>query len=204
MDGWVAALVAALAGYLLGSIPAAYLVGKLAADVDVRVAGEGNVGARNTFHEVGHGWGAAVFAADIGKGAAAALLFRDQPAWVLAVAACFVVVGHAFPVWLGFVGGKGMAAAGGVTIVLMPWATLIGGAASGVVWLATRRFLPTVVTATVVAFLAAPFTGVRWGFILVALAAFLLVAAKRIIDEPRMRRIEAESGWDRARGGSSR
>ena len=192
----------ALVAYALGSIPTAYLVGKLARGIDLREAGEGNIGARNAFHEVGHRWGLVVFAVDIGKGAAVALLFARSPLWQLAVAGSFLILGHAYPVWLGFVGGKGLASAGGFTIALFPWAALIGGAASGAVWLLTHRFLPTLVTVTVVAFAVAPVTGGELPVIGVALGTFVLVALKRVVDEPRMRRIEARTGWDRVHGGS--
>ena len=195
-------LVTALVAYALGSIPTAYLVGRLVRGVDLRRAGEGNVGARNAFHEVGPGWGVAVTAVDIGKGAAVALLYGRSPLWQLGVAAAFLVIGHAYPVWLRFVGGKGLASAGGLLIALFPWAALIGAGACGAAWLLTHRFLPTVVAMAVVTFLAAPFTGGEWPVIGVALGAFVLVALKRVIDEPRMRRIEAETGWDRVHGGS--
>jgi glycerol-3-phosphate acyltransferase PlsY len=193
----------ALVAYALGSIPTAFLVGRLVRGIDVREAGEGNVGARNAFHEVGHGWGLAVFAVDMAKGAAVALLYVRSPLWQLALAAFFLILGHAYPVWLGFVGGKGLACAGGFAVALFPLAALIGGAASGVVWLATHRFLPTLVTVTVVGIGTAPFTGVELPVIGVALGAFLLVALKRVADEPRMRRIEARTGWDRAHGGTA-
>ena len=195
-------LVTALVAYALGSIPTAYLVGRLVRGVDLRRAGEGNVGARNAFHEVGAGWGVAVTAVDIGKGAAVALLYGRSPLWQLGVAAAFLVIGHAYPVWLRFIGGKGLASAGGFLIALFPWAALIGAGACGATWLLTHRFLPTVVAMAVVTFLAAPLTGGEWPVIGVALGAFVLVALKRVIDEPRMRRIEAETGWDRVHGGS--
>jgi glycerol-3-phosphate acyltransferase PlsY len=197
-------LTAVLIGYLIGSVPVAYIVGRLAADVDVRVAGEGNVGARNVFHEVGMGWGIVVFTADFGKGIAVAVLFSDRPLWQLGVAAVSMIVGHAFPVWLGFVGGKGLSAAGGFAAALMPWGGAIGVGAAGPVWLLTHRFLPTVVVAIVATFLVAPFTGASWAFIGLALGVFVIVAIKRVIDEPRMREIEARTGWDRAHGGSLR
>lgn len=193
----------ALVAYALGSIPTAFLVGKLVRGIDVRRAGEGNVGARNAFHEVGHGWGLAVFAVDMAKGAGVALLYARTPLWQLALAAGFLILGHAYPVWLRFVGGKGLACAGGFTVALFPLAALIGGVASGVVWLMTHRFLPTLVTAIVLTFVAAPFTGAEWPVIGVALGSFLLVALKRVVDEPRMRRIEAQTGWDRVHGGTS-
>jgi len=192
----------ALVAYGLGSIPTAFLVGRLVRGVDVRQAGEGNVGGRNVFHEVGPGWGVAVSLIDMAKGAGVALLFGRSPLWQLGVAAFFLVLGHAYPVWLGFVVGKGLACAGGFTIALFPWAALIGAVASGVVWLITRRFLPTLITITVLTFVLAPFTGGELPVVGVALGAFALVALKRVVDEPRMRRIEARTGWDRVHGGS--
>jgi glycerol-3-phosphate acyltransferase PlsY len=204
MDWGEALAVAGIAAgaYLVGSFPSAYLVGRLRRGIDVRRAGEGNVGARNVFHEVGPAWGILVFGLDFGKGAAVALALQNGSAVRLAVAGAFLVLGHAYPVWLGFVGGKGLATAGGFAAALMPVAALLGGAASGLVWLATRRFLPTVVTVIVLAFGLAPVTGVDWAVVAAALTGFVLTAIKRMVDEPRMRRIEAETGWDRARGGT--
>ncbi len=203
MDTAWTALTTALVAYALGSFPTAYLVGRLVRGIDLRRAGEGNVGARNAFHEVGPGWGVAVTAVDIGKGAAVALLYGRSPLWQLAVGAAFLVIGHAYPVWLRFVGGKGLACAGGLTVALFPWSGLVAAGASGVAWLLTRRFLPTLVTmAVLVLRLALPLFGYEWPVIGVALGAFALVALKRVIDEPRMRRIEAETGWDRVHGGS--
>ena len=126
------ALTTALVAYALGSFPTAYLVGRLTRGIDLRSAGEGNVGARNTFHEVGPGWGVAVTAADMGKGAAVALLYGRYPLWQLGVAAAFLVLGHAYPVWLRFVGGKGVACAGGFTVALFPWSGLVAAGAGGV------------------------------------------------------------------------
>jgi glycerol-3-phosphate acyltransferase PlsY len=200
----MAVVVAALIGYLIGSVPVAYVVGKFASDVDIRVAGEGNAGARNVFHEVGTGWGILVFAADAGKGVAVAVLFRDRPLWQLGVAAGSMIVGHGYPVWLGFVGGKGLASAGGFAAALMPWGAAIGVGAAGPVWLLTRRFLPTAVVVIVGTFLAAPFTGASWAFMGLTLGVFVVVALKRVVDEPRMREIESLTGWDRALGGSPR
>lgn len=195
--------VVAIGAYLIGSFPSAYLLGRFGAGIDIRTAGEGNVGARNTFHEVGRGWGVAAFALDFGKGAAVAIPLAHGPLSRLAVGVAFLVIGHAYPVWLGFVGGKGVAAAGGFLAALAPLAALGAGAACGLVWLATRRFLPTLITVVVGTFALAPLTGAGWGVLAVALGGFLLTAAKRIMDEPRMREIEAETGWDRVRGGTA-
>jgi glycerol-3-phosphate acyltransferase PlsY len=202
---WTEALIAvgiAVGAYLIGSFPSAYLVGKYRSGLDIRTAGEGNVGARNVFHEVGKPWGVAVWALDVAKGAAVAIPLQGGQIWRLAIAVAFLILGHAYPIWLGFVGGKGLAAAGGFTAALMPLAAVMAGAVCGVVWLVTRRFLPTVVTVVVLTFVFAHFTGVRWSIMGVALGGFVLTAIKRIIDEPRMRRIEAATGWDRTTGGS--
>jgi glycerol-3-phosphate acyltransferase PlsY len=204
VEGFLAGLQVAGIAYAIGSIPTAWLVGRLAAGVDVRIAGEGNVGARNVFHVVGRGWGAVVLAADIGKGIAAVLLFGGGPLWRLAVGGAFVVIGHAYPVWLGFVGGKGLAAAGGFLIALAPVAAAVGVLVAGLTWLVRGRFLPTAVAAIVVTFVAAPVTGTPWDELVVAFGLFLLVAVKRVTDEQRMREVEARTGWDRVRGGSRR
>ncbi len=202
MNPALTVLSTALVAYALGSFPTAYLVGRLARGIDLRREGEGNVGARNAFHEVGPWWGVAVTAVDMGKGAGVALLYGRSPLWQLAVGAAFLVIGHAYPVWLRFVGGKGLACAGGFTVALFPWSALVAAGATGVAWLLTRRFLPTLVTMAVLVFALAPLFGYELPVIGVALGAFALVALKRVLDEPRMRRIEAETGWDRVRGGS--
>jgi glycerol-3-phosphate acyltransferase PlsY len=187
-------------GYLIGSIPGAYLIGRAVADVDVRTEGEGNVGARNVFHVVGSRWGIVVFLADFAKGAVVAAIFLGRPTWQLALAGAAVFIGHAYPVWLGFIGGKGLSTIAGFATVLMPLAVLFGAAAAGVVWLATRRFLPSTVTAIVVAIVGAPLVGVSVATVGIVLGVFVLAGVKRALDESRMRAIEARTGWDRTRG----
>jgi glycerol-3-phosphate acyltransferase PlsY len=187
-------------GYLIGSIPGAYLIGRAVADVDVRTEGEGNVGARNVFHVVGSRWGIVVFLADFAKGAVVAAIFLGRPTWQLALAGAAVFIGHAYPVWLGFIGGKGLSTIAGFATVLMPLAVLCGAAAAGVVWLATRRFLPSTVTAIVVAIVGAPLVGVSVATVGIVLGLFVLAGVKRALDESRMRAIEARTGWDRTRG----
>ncbi|HWL42987.1 MAG TPA: glycerol-3-phosphate acyltransferase [Ilumatobacter sp.] len=200
MIGRIDLLVAAVAGYLIGSIPTAYLVGRLAAGIDVRVEGEGNVGARNTFHVVGKRWGIAVFAADFLKGLVVAALFLGQSDAVLAAGTTAALVGHCFPVWLRFVGGKGLSTVGGSTVAIMPAAALAGTAAAGVVWLVSKRFLPTTVAAIVVTIVAAPLLGASLFEVGLVVWLFALTGVKRAIDEPRMRAIEARTGWDRLDG----
>jgi glycerol-3-phosphate acyltransferase PlsY len=194
------AAITIVVGYLIGSIPGAYLIGRAVADVDVRTEGEGNVGARNVFHVVGSRWGIVVFLADFAKGAVVAAIFLRQPTWQLALAGAAVFIGHAYPVWLGFIGGKGLSTIAGFATVLMPVAVLCGAAAAGAVWLATRRFLPSTVTAIVVAIVGAPLVGVSVATVGIVLGLFVLAGVKRALDESRMRAIEARTGWDRTRG----
>jgi acyl phosphate:glycerol-3-phosphate acyltransferase len=193
--------IAALA-YLVGSIPSAYLVGRRVAGVDIRIAGEGNVGARNAYHVVGPMWGVAVFLMDVTKGGVVGLALRDRPTWQLVLGGVAVIAGHAFPIWLGFVGGKGVATAGGFGIALLLPAAVLGGAGAGAVFAITRRFLPTVIVAIIGTFVAAALLGEPAGTMGIVVSLFALAGVKRAVDEPRMRRIEEATGWDRAAGGT--
>lgn len=110
-----------VAGYVLGSLPVAFAVGRLHG-IDIRAVGSGNVGATNAFRTLGPVAGAITLFLDIAKGAAAVLLaerIATTPAMVAAAGAC-AVAGHIFPVWLGFAGGKGVATAAGVFGLLSP------------------------------------------------------------------------------------
>jgi len=116
----IAALVAA---YLIGSFPSAYLVTRAQKGVDIREVGSHNLGAMNVFYKVGFVEGMIVLLADIGKGAAgiwgAELLGTSLI--VQMVAGVCVVLGHSFPVFLKFHGGKGGAACIGILMYFMPW-----------------------------------------------------------------------------------
>ena len=123
---------AALA-YLLGSIPFGYLLVRAFRKEDIREIGSGNIGATNVIRSGARWLGTATLLLDVAKGYAAValsqLLLPAQPEAglrinLLAVAATFAVVGHVYPVWLGFKGGKGVATALGVYLALMPPAVL--------------------------------------------------------------------------------
>jgi glycerol-3-phosphate acyltransferase PlsY len=142
-----ASLVIVAIAYLLGSIPVGYLLVRLFRHEDIRSVGSGNIGATNVLRSGGKGLGAATFLLDTLKGAAAvglgALLasfllpsmpFRDAQA----LAAVSAVVGHMFPVWLRFRGGKGVATGFGVFLVAAPLAALSSIALFTVVLLITR------------------------------------------------------------------
>jgi len=115
--------LAVIIGYLLGSIPSAYLITKIVLGKDIRKLGGGNVGGLNTFREVGLGAAIFVFVVDVGKGALAVViahyLLDVEPLWVM-LAGLAAVIGHNWMVWLKFTGGKGMGAAIGALAVLFP------------------------------------------------------------------------------------
>ena len=126
----IAIVIAIVIGYLLGSIPSAYLAGRLRKGIDIREVGSRNMGAMNVFYQVGPLDAALVSLADLGKGVGAILLVRwlvgiplispfDFSTGLIATAA---IMGHIFPVFLKFRGGKGAATAIGILIFLMPWA----------------------------------------------------------------------------------
>jgi glycerol-3-phosphate acyltransferase PlsY len=122
----VVRLGAALAAYLVGSIPFSYLVARRRG-VDVRAVGSGNVGATNVMRSVGRGAGLLAFALDFLKGLAGAQLGRMiEPQGPLpAVCAVMAVLGHMYPVWLRFQGGKGVATGAGAFLPLAPIATAV-------------------------------------------------------------------------------
>lgn len=121
----------ALTAYLLGSIPFGYLLVRFVKKEDIRSKGSGNIGATNVLRSGSKGLGALTFLLDALKGYLAVLLIRSMSGNVrdiVAVAALFAVLGHIFPVWLSFRGGKGVATAFGVFLALAPAAA---GAAFG-------------------------------------------------------------------------
>lgn len=114
-----------LVGYGIGSLPVGYLVANRAAGVDLRRAGSGNVGAANVYRTSGLALAVIVALADIAKGMGSVLFAsRLAPgAGEMAAAGVAAVIGHVYPVWLRFHGGKGVATASGVFWILAPAAT---------------------------------------------------------------------------------
>jgi glycerol-3-phosphate acyltransferase PlsY len=119
-----------LFGYLLGSIPFGYLLVRLSVGGDVRESGSGGTGATNVTRRAGKGIGVLTLLLDLLKGTTAVLVARalldagEDAQWWVCAAAAAAVLGHVFPVWLRFHGGKGVATGLGVFLVLAPLATL--------------------------------------------------------------------------------
>jgi len=161
--GMAIALVAG--AYLLGSVSFSVVLVRLAQGLDVRTVGSGNAGATNVMRAAGKKVGAAVLILDVIKGMTAVAVPRalDAPPAVIGSAAVAVVLGHVFPVFFGFRGGKGVATSAGALGMLAPAAMALGLAvfAAVVLW---KRYvsLASVVTAALFPFLAG--LGVRLGW----------------------------------------
>lgn len=113
--------------YLVGSIPFAYLAGRLLTGRDLRLVGTGNLGTHNVFHEVGRTAGVVVFFLDVGKMAFTVLAIRlaGGPLAVQATAALAVIAGHNWSVFTGFRGGRGMTVTLTAAAILLPAETLV-------------------------------------------------------------------------------
>ena len=164
-------IIAAIAGYLLGSIPFGLVLTRLAGLGDIRTIGSGNIGATNVLRTGNKGLAAATLILDSGKGAFAALL----AGWHLspeagAIAGLFAVLGHNFPVWLNFKGGKGVATTLGV-LLAVAWP--VGLAACGT-WLAVAAILRYSSLAALVALALSPFYALIWSDAWVTVTALIL------------------------------
>jgi glycerol-3-phosphate acyltransferase PlsY len=138
------AVLFVLGGYLAGSIPFGVLFAR-ARGVDLRTIGSGNIGATNVARALGRPLGIVVFLCDAAKGFAPMLAARlllaprmEHGAWVVAAVGVAAFLGHLFPPWLAFRGGKGVATAFGVFLALSVYPSLIAGACFVVTWAVTR------------------------------------------------------------------
>jgi glycerol-3-phosphate acyltransferase PlsY len=139
MSAPVSVVVAVVIGYLLGSIP----VARLATGRDLRTEGDGNPGYWNAKQTLGRRAALPVFAGDMVKGAAAAgigWMLADQRWWVAYVAVGAAMVGHAWPVFDHFRGGRSVLTWAGGAIVLSPLTAALAIGALAVAWLGTRSF----------------------------------------------------------------
>jgi glycerol-3-phosphate acyltransferase PlsY len=168
-------LYAVLLGYFVGSIPFGLLLALAAGKGDIRKIGSGNIGATNVLRTGSKGLAAAVALLDIGKGLAAVLAARHWFPDALSAAALAAVIGHCFPVWLKFRGGKGVATNAGVSFGL-GWPI---GLAYAVVWLGvlalTRISSLAGMSAVIAAVIAAAVLGFERFVPVLALIALLVI-----------------------------
>ena len=185
--------LALASAYLIGSFPPAYVAGRLLKGIDIRKVGTRNMGAMNVFYQVGFWPGMMVLAVDIGKGAAAVALARwlGVPMIAQLLAGAAVVIGHGFPLFLNFRGGRGGATCIGVLVFLMPWGIPFYLAVFGLGLLITHY--PTLSYG--VAFLCFPFLAwLRYDspeLIIYSIAILLLPGIKYI---PRIVEMRAKGG----------
>jgi acyl phosphate:glycerol-3-phosphate acyltransferase len=171
-----AIIAAAIVGYLLGSIPFGLVLTRLAGFGDIRRIGSGNIGATNVLRTGNKALAALTLGFDLAKGLAAVLVGAVWGPQAALAAGGAVIVGHLFPLWLGFRGGKGVATALGVLLALAPWLAVIAAA----LWLATAAVFHYSSLAALVAALAsvvlAPVmvdAGRAWLIVLIALLVIL-------------------------------
>ncbi|HSD46267.1 MAG TPA: glycerol-3-phosphate 1-O-acyltransferase PlsY [Pyrinomonadaceae bacterium] len=175
------AVLVVMLAYLIGSIPFGYLIVRLSGRGDVRETGSGGTGATNVSRRAGKGAGALTLVLDALKGAAAVLIAtRIASGWVIAAAATVVVVGHIFPVWLGFRGGKGVATAVGVFLILAPFALLVAGVVFLLLFLITRYVsLGSIAAAATIPIILSPNGLTSAIFTCAAVVAALVIFAHR-------------------------
>ena len=145
-------VIAVLIGYLLGSIPFAYIFTRLAAAKDVRKVSGGNVGTRNVFLNIGKPAGVATGFFDVAKGiASVAIAYRlmnpqnlsdaSLAVYFVLAAGVAAVAGHIWPLYLKFEGGNGLATTLGVLIFVMPWEMVIAICITVLLWAVTRNVI---------------------------------------------------------------
>ena len=148
-------LLVSITSYLVGAIPASFIMGKLARGIDLREHGSGNLGAANTFRVLGSGAAIPVLLFDIGKGFFAVWFISGLGGaniWFALLSAASVVIGHNFSIFVRFSGGKGVGTTAGAFLALAPYAVLF----CIIVWLITLLLTRIVSLASMVASIFLP------------------------------------------------
>ena len=190
---WVAPTLSLVLSYLLGSIPFGVILTQLGGAGDLRTIGSGNIGATNVLRTGRKGLAAATLLLDMAKGAVAVLLVAHLFPGNALLAAAGAFIGHCYPVWLKFKGGKGVATLMGI-VVALHWPL---GLVYAVVWLGLLAGLRISSVAGMAAALSAPFAAALFGrfdlvLLLLALALIVLWKHRENVDrlfsgtEPRL------------------
>jgi glycerol-3-phosphate acyltransferase PlsY len=173
-------------GYLVGSIPAAYVIARFMKGIDIRTVGSGNVGGSNVAVQVGLLPSLVTLLFDMLKGALAIAILRGAGASGATQMAAGIasIAGHNWPLWLGFVGGRGIATTGGVLFMFGPLETIIAGLLLGVGTLVFRQGA----IATVLVFAAWPVLAVWFGrpaeVVAGSLVIWLIIVLRRLQGSP--------------------
>ena len=198
---WVAPMLSLVLSYLLGSIPFGVILTRLGGAGDLRTIGSGNIGATNVLRTGRKGLAAATLLLDMAKGAVAVLLVAHLFPGNALLAAAGAFIGHCYPVWLKFKGGKGVATLMGIVVALY-WPL---GLVYAVVWLGLLAGLRISSVAGMAAALSAPFAAALFGrfdlvLLLLALALIVLWKHRENVDrlfagtEPRIGSNRQKSG----------
>ena len=182
-----------LLGYLAGSVPFAFLLARLKG-IDVRVAGSGNVGAANVLRTTGPWRGVIVMSLDVAKGIGAVAIAHMLAGGtaLMALTGAAAIVGHIYPVWLRFHGGKGVAVAAGVFTMLSPGATAMAAGLFLVIAWITRYVSLASIAATLALPPAAWIVGAPLSVVLVAAGTAILILFRH------------RANWSRLRHGTER
>ena len=174
MNTYISAVLWLAAGYLFGSLPTGYVVVKTMTGQDIRTVGSGNIGATNVGRVLGKKWAVIVTIVDMLKGGAAVMLCRTLAGGDLSVAAVALgaVLGHNYPVWLRFHGGKGVATTFGTLFFVQMWYSCAAVLLAGILWFLVMKAFRYVSLASLVALLAIgawfAFFGMHPAFIVLA------------------------------------
>lgn len=182
-----------LLGYLAGSVPFAFLLAHLEG-IDVRTAGSGNVGAANVLRTTGPWRGVIVMSLDVAKGIGAVAIAHMLAGGtaLIALTGAAAIVGHVYPVWLRFHGGKGVAVAAGVFTMLSPGATAMAAGLFLVIAWITRYVSLASIAATLALPPAAWIVGAPPSVVLVAAGTAILILFRH------------RTNWSRLRHGTER
>ena len=150
-----------IVSYFLGSIPTGYIAARLVKGVDIRTVGSGNIGATNVKRAMGQNWAILVSIVDMLKGALALLITATSAVpgptpWLLSLAGFAAVMGHNYPIWLKFNGGKGVATTYGVVFFLKPYESFAIALLSGAIWYAVMKGTRYVSLASIISLLVLP------------------------------------------------
>lgn len=183
------AFAVCLLGYLFGSFPMGYFAGRITG-IDIRAVGSGNIGATNVLRVLGKRWGYTVFFVDAFKGFAAVRLAffiarhisdpPQHPEYFGILAAMLCIVGHTFPVWLWFKGGKGVATSAGALFGLMPMVVPF----IVIIWIIIFEATRYVSVASIVASASLPvavWLFLRWGFLEGAALLYFSIAIAGLV-----------------------
>jgi glycerol-3-phosphate acyltransferase PlsY len=188
MFAWPETAYALVLGYLLGSIPFGFLFTRLSGAGDIRAVGSGATGATNVLRTGKYAAAAATLIFDAAKGAAAVLIAAHL--WgetAAAVAAVGAILGHLFPVWLGFKGGKGVATSLGVLLTLY-WPVALASLAT---WLVVAAISRISSLSALVAAVAAPVYMFLWGQKTFAAATLIIALLVLIAHRENIKRLLA-------------